>query len=40
MKYLTSTKGIGFKKELKSKREYKKVLIDKNYNFEICITMG
>ena len=30
---ITSTKGIGFKKELKSKREYKKVLIDKNYNF-------
>jgi hypothetical protein len=29
----TSTKGIGFKKELKSKREYKKILIDKNYNF-------
>ena len=30
---ITSTKGIGFTKELKSKREYKKVLIDKNYNF-------
>lgn len=29
----TSTKGIGFKRELKSKLEYKKFLLDKNFNF-------